>query len=113
MASCDHLAGMFSALGGPVRVRIVQLLLRAGSQGLGVNAIKGKVRIPGSTLSHHLDRLKRHDVLTVERQGTNLRYSVNPKALDQLAEFLTSKDRAVPPDILQPPRGTAARAQVH
>lgn len=106
--SFDHLAGMFSALGRPVRLRILHLLLEAGSDGLSVNAIKAKVRAPGSTLSHHLDRLKRHDLLMVEREGAVLRYSVNPKALNQVAGFLMSECRAhnIEPDFQPRPHAT-------
>jgi ArsR family transcriptional regulator, arsenate/arsenite/antimonite-responsive transcriptional repressor len=106
-ASFVHLAGMFSALGGSHRLRILHLLLQADTDGLSVNAIKAKVRIPGSTLSHHLDRLKRHDLVTVEREGAVLRYAVNPKALNQVAGFLLSECRAhnIEPDV--PPRSLA------
>jgi ATP-dependent Clp protease ATP-binding subunit ClpC len=93
-ASLDHLAGMFSALGGSVRLRILHLLLQADTNGLSVGAIKAKVRIPGSTLSHHLDCLKRHDLVTVERERAVLRYAVNSKALNQVAGFLLSECRA-------------------
>ena len=111
-ASFDRLAGMFSALGGSARLRIVQLLFHAGSGGLSVNAIKLKVGIPGSTLSHHLDRLKRHDVLVVERQGTILRYSLNPKALEQLARFLLP-ERHVPTSSRTFHVGHGPRPQAH
>jgi DNA-binding transcriptional ArsR family regulator len=87
MTSTNHLAGVFSALGAPVRLRILNLLLGADPSGLSVGAIKAKVRIPGSTLSHHLDRLKRYDLVTVEREGALLRYALNPKTLDQVAGF--------------------------
>lgn len=113
--SFNHLAGMFSALGGPVRLRILHLLLDAEGRGLSVNAIKAKVRTPGSTLSHHLDRLKRHDLVIVEREGAVLRYSVNPKTLNQVAGFLLSECRAhnIEPDVQPRPHATVDSVQLH
>jgi len=114
MASFDHLAGMFSALGGPVRLRIMHMLLQADTRGLSVSAIKAKVKIPGSTLSHHLDRLRRHDLVTVERERAVLRYAVNLKALNQVAGFLLSECRAhnIEPIVPPRPRATTDSAQL-
>jgi ArsR family transcriptional regulator len=89
------MAGTFSALGTGIRLRILHLLLHADRDGLSVNAIKEHVKIPGSTLSHHLDRLKRHDLVTVERDGTVLRYVVNPRVLNWMAGFFLSECRSL------------------
>jgi len=107
MASYDHLAGMFSALGGSVRLRILHLLLQADTSGLSVSAIKAKVKIPGSTLSHHLDRLRRHDLVAVGRERAVLRYAVNLKALNQVAGFLVSECHAHNIESTVPPRSPA------
>ncbi|HEY6508764.1 MAG TPA: helix-turn-helix domain-containing protein, partial [Vicinamibacterales bacterium] len=44
--------------------------------------------IAASTLSHHLDRLKRELVINVRREGTFLWYTVNNEALEGLLQFL-------------------------
>jgi DNA-binding transcriptional ArsR family regulator len=51
-------ADMFSAMGIEPRLRIMQLLLSAHPEGLVVSEIQDELEIPGSTLSHHLDKLK-------------------------------------------------------
>ncbi len=67
------------------------LVLRSANPlGLTVGAIKAKLKIPGSTLSHHLDRLRRNELITVQRNGTSLHYAVNPATLTQVASFLSS-----------------------
>ena len=57
-------ADMFSAMGTEARLRIMQLLLTAHPEGLVVGEIQEELGIPGSTLSHHLDKLRNEDLVT-------------------------------------------------
>src|ERR1700722_16521070 len=59
----------FSALGQADRLAIFRLLVRAGPQGNCVDDIKRRLKVPGSTLSHHLDALTRSGLLTARRSG--------------------------------------------
>ena len=79
---------MFSALGTEARLRIMQLLMTAGPQGMVVGDIQSEVGIPNSTLSHHLDKLKNENLVTVRRDGTYLWYRANTDALKDLLGFL-------------------------
>ena len=81
-------ADMFSAMGTEPRLRIMQLLLSAHPEGLVVSEIQDDLEIPGSTLSHHLDKLKNEGLVRVERRGTFLRYTANTDALRELLQFL-------------------------
>src|SRR5438270_11178031 len=81
-------ADMFSAMGTEPRLRIMQLLLKAHPDGLVVNEIQTELGIPGSTLSHHLDKLKSERLITVRRESTFLRYRANADALQELLQFL-------------------------
>src|ERR1700730_10841311 len=81
-------ADMFSAMGTESRLRIMQLLLTAHPTGLVVSQIQEELEIPGSTLSHHLDKLKNEDLVSVRRDGTYLWYSANTAALEELLSFL-------------------------
>ena len=74
-------ADMFSAMGTEPRLRIMQLLLSAHPDGLVVGEIQDELDIPDSTLSHHLDKLKNEDLITVRRESTFLRYTANTEAL--------------------------------
>ena len=64
---------MFAALGAEPRLRIVRLLLSAHPEGLVVGEIQGETGIAGSTLSHHLEKLKNDDLVTTVREGTFIR----------------------------------------
>ena len=99
-------ADMFSAMGTEPRLRIMQLLLSAHPEGLVVNEIQDELEIPGSTLSHHLDKLKNEDLVSVERKGTFLRYTANTEALREILQFLyaecCTRNKALKPqDLIQ------------
>jgi len=99
-------ADMFSAMGNEQRLRIMQLLLTAHPEGLVVSEIQDEVEIPNSTLSHHLEKLRTEDLVSVKREGTFLRYTANTEALQELLQFLyaecCTRNKAVKPqDIVQ------------
>jgi ArsR family transcriptional regulator len=81
-------ADMFSAIGTEARLRIVRLLITAEPDGMVVGDIQSELEIPNSTLSHHLDKLKNEDLVTVRRDGTYLWYRANTDALKELLSFL-------------------------
>ena len=81
-------ADMLAAMGAEPRLRIVRLLLAAHPNGLFAGEIGTELEIAPSTLSHHLERLKREEVVQMRREGTSLRYTANTKALEELLQFL-------------------------
>lgn len=95
-------AEMFAAMGTEARLRIMQLLLSAHPQGMVVGEIQQELEMPNSTLSHHLDKLRNEDLVTVAREGTFLRYTANTEALRQILGFLydecCTRNRAVQPE---------------
>jgi len=94
-------ADMLSAMGTEPRLRIMQLLLSAHPDGLVVGDIQAELEIPNSTLSHHLEKLKNEDLVTVRRESTFLRYTANTEALQELLQFLyaecCTRNKAVKP----------------
>jgi ArsR family transcriptional regulator, arsenate/arsenite/antimonite-responsive transcriptional repressor len=99
-------ADMFSAIGTEPRLRIIRLLLAAHPDGLVVGDIQNELEIPSSTLSHHLEKLRMEDLVTVERDGTFLLYRANTKALQELLTFLyaecCSRNKAIKPELIVP-----------
>jgi ArsR family transcriptional regulator len=94
-------ADMFSAMGTEPRLRIMRLLLAAHPEGMVVGEIGSELEIPSSTLSHHLDKLKNEDLVTVRREGTFLWYSANTDTLKELLGFLyaecCTRNKAIEP----------------
>ena len=97
-------ADMFSAMGTGPRLRIMRLLLAAHPDGMVVGEIGEELGIPASTLSHHLDKLKNEELVTVQREGTYLRYSANTEALQELLGFLyaecCTRNKAIEPQAI-------------
>ena len=95
-------ADMLSAMGTEQRLRIVRLLLSAHPEGMFVGEVGEELRIPSSTLSHHLEKLKNEDLVRVRREGTYLWYSANTEALQELLGFLyaecCTRNKAVQPE---------------
>ena len=81
-------ADMFAALGAEPRLRIVRLLLSTHPDGLVVNEIQAETGVGGSTLSHHLEKLKNDELVTAEREKAFIRYRANTEALEELLGFL-------------------------
>jgi len=79
----------FNALGQPGRLEIFRLLVRAGPLGLCVDDIRRRVKMPGSTLSHHLDTLTSSGLLSAKRSGRFIYYAVNWDRTARLVRFLT------------------------
>jgi ArsR family transcriptional regulator len=95
-------ADMFSAIGTEPRLRIVRLLLSAHPKGLVAGEIGSELNIAGSTLSHHLDKLKNEYLVKVRREGTFLWYTANTDSLRELLGFLfdecCTRNKAVKPE---------------
>ena len=95
-------ADMFSAMGTEPRLRIMRLLLSAHPDGMFVGDIGVELDTAASTLSHHLDKLKNEELVTVRREGTYLRYCANTAALQELLGFLyaecCTRNKAVSPE---------------
>jgi DNA-binding transcriptional ArsR family regulator len=81
-------AEMLAALGTEARLRIMRLLLSAHPDGLVVGDIQQDLGLSASNLSHHLEKLKNEELVTVRRDGTFLWYSANAVALRDLLAFL-------------------------
>ena len=103
-AQLSRYAAMLAAMGAEPRLRIMRLLLSAHPQGLVVGDIQSELGIPGSTLSHHLEKLRNRDLVRVRRERQFLWYAANADALRQLLAFLyeecCSRSKAVPPETI-------------
>ena len=87
----DNAAALLSQLGNPTRLRIVRELVRAGKTGMAVGEIQHQLGTPNSTLSHHLNHLKRVGLVKQHRESTILRCFVDFQAIDAIVNFLTEE----------------------
>jgi len=89
--SPDIFEGMvlrLKALGHPVRLGILRLVVQGPEAGTPAGEIQEQVGIPASTLSHHLGCLAEADLVRAEREGTTLRYRAHFPTLRALTEYL-------------------------
>ncbi len=88
-AALDETADRFAALACAPRILIVRLLLAAHKVGgLAVGQIQAELQMPGSTLTHHLEKLKRAGLLECKKDRQWIRCSVNLQTLRQMLGFL-------------------------
>ena len=90
-------------------------------RGLVVGEILNETGIPPSTLSHHLEKLKNHGLVTVEREATYLRYRADTDGLRDLLTFLfaecCTRNKAIEPSSVvqlkepEPPPTTKRRTK--
>ena len=85
----ERFVAMLSALGHRARLTIFRWLVKAGARGGCVEEIRKQVRMPGSTLSHHLDALRRSGLLIARREGRFIYYAVDWAAAASLVRFIT------------------------
>ena len=103
-ADVSRLADMLAAMGTEPRLRIMRLLLSAHPHGLVVGEIGDELGMTGSTLSHHLEKLKNEGLVSVKRESTFLRYSANAETLQELLGFLyaecCTRNQAIEPEAI-------------
>jgi DNA-binding transcriptional ArsR family regulator len=97
-------ADRLAALGAEPRLRIIRLLLAAHPDGLVVGEIGAELGIPPSTLSHHLDKLRNEELVSVRREGTFLRYTADTAILQDIVGFLfaecCTRNKAIRPEAI-------------
>lgn len=84
----DVAAGMFKALGDPVRVRLFSQIA-SHADGEACVCDISDVGVSQPTVSHHLKKLREAGLLTSERRGTWVYYRVAPSVMASLAQSFT------------------------
>lgn len=86
-AEADELAGMFKALGHPVRLQIVDLLSRFEGQ-VCVCDVESQFDLSQPTISHHLKILREAGLVQAEQRGLWVYYYLRPAAVSRLGALL-------------------------
>ena len=85
----DRHAEAFKALAHLTRLQVFFFLVRAGRE-VPAGEIQAQLEIPGPTLSHHLDRLRRAGLVQSRREERYVYYSVRPETVSELVRLLTA-----------------------
>jgi len=78
---------VFQALNDPTRREILNLLKE---KDLTAGEIAEAFNISKPSISHHLDKLKRADLVSSEKKGQFVVYSLNATVLDELLSWFIS-----------------------
>ena len=81
----------FAAAGAVPRLTILKRLVRAGRGGLTVGALQNAVKVPPSTLAHHLRYLVDGGLIEQKKMGRQVINIANFDRIKALAEFLMSE----------------------
>ncbi len=87
-SALEHHAEELSALGHPVRLKVLRFVVQAGKEGAAAGDIQGHVDLPASTLSHHLKRLVDAGLMSTRADGTYHYYAAAYHALRSLTDYL-------------------------
>ena len=79
----------FKSLAHSTRLQIFFFLVRQRAE-VAVGDIQAELEIPGPTLSHHLDLLRRADLVQSRREGTFVYYSTKSETVTELVRLLTA-----------------------
>lgn len=85
----DTAAQCLEALASQHRLGIYRLLVQSGPAGMSVGEIKAMLDLPSSTLSHHIAKLLKHDLISQERSSRNLVCCCNYRKMEELIGYLS------------------------
>ena len=79
----------FKSLAHPTRLQIFFFLVRRRDE-VAVGEIQAELEIPGPTLSHHLDLLRRAELVQSRKEERFIYYSTRPEIVSELVRLLTA-----------------------
>ena len=88
-----ELEGVLKALADRHRLRIVNLLLRAGGEPVCVCEVQPQLGLSQGTVSHHLKLLLEAGIVARETRGTYSYFSLVPGALDAVRDVFSAQER--------------------
>ena len=77
-----------AALAQETRLNIFRLLVRNAPNGVPAGAIARRLRLPGPTLSFHLNALAATKLIKPHKNGRSISYSANLENVNRLIAFL-------------------------
>lgn len=85
----EEVSSLFAALADPIRLRLFDLVSRAGSQGICSCDLVEPLERSQPTISHHLKILREAGLVESRRDGTWMWYSVVPQHVELMNNFLS------------------------
>jgi DNA-binding transcriptional ArsR family regulator len=86
----DRHVEAFKSLAHPTRLEIFFFLVRRRGAEVAAGEIQAELEIPGPTLSHHLDLLRRAELIQSRKHERFVYYSTRPEMVSELVRLLTA-----------------------
>lgn len=78
----------FGALAQETRLAVFRLLVQAGPSGVTAGEIAEALKVPASTMSHHLATIERAGLATSRRESRSIFYAADYEGIRKLLTFL-------------------------
>jgi len=78
----------FGALAQETRLAVFRLLVQAGPDGLTAGEIAETLKVPASTMSHHLATIERAGLATARRESRSIFYAADYEGIRKLLTFM-------------------------
>ncbi|SLN44526.1 arsenate reductase/protein-tyrosine-phosphatase family protein [Ruegeria meonggei] len=98
----EEITNQLAILGHPQRISVFRMLVRRFPDSVPAGELATGLDIKASTLSNYLNALQRSGLVTQERAGTSLLYSVDMKTVQQMLDFLVLDCCRGRPDLCMP-----------
>lgn len=87
----EEAAQGFAAIGSEPRLQALQLLVRAGPEGLTVGEVQQALGLAASTCTHHLRFLAAAGLVEQTKKGRSIACCASYDRIEALAEFLVTE----------------------
>lgn len=91
MLKSRYVLKALNALAQESRLAIFKLLVKQGADGLSSSKIATRLDIPAATLSFHLNRLSKANLIHSRKEGRNTIYSANYERMQSVLEHLLDR----------------------
>lgn len=88
MLTLKEAAQKYAAIGSEPRLAVLQLLVKAGDEGMTISEIGKELDMPASTLAHHMRYLVSAGVVVQEKQGREVWNTAHFDSLGELGDYL-------------------------
>ena len=89
LQATDRHVEAFKSLAHPTRLEIFFFLVRQRGE-VAAGEIQAELEIPGPTLSHHLDLVRRAELVQSRKEERFVYYSTRPEMVSALVRLLTA-----------------------
>lgn len=83
----ENISQLLKAVADPTRLQILALMNQGEQESICTCDLTGPLSLSQPTVSHHMKKLTEAGLLTSERRGTWVHYSINRERWDQIREL--------------------------